>query len=210
MTQIEERVSDLEKAMRNLIYVQHKTQLSIYELSEEMREFKDEMREFKDEMRQITRELNIKWGELANRLGTIVEDLVAPNLPLTINKSFNLGEPDDILVRFKRHVKATGLRKEVDLLIVFHEPKIVFLNETKSQATDEYITQFHNFIKSGQFQEIFPEYADYLVVPVFSSIMLEKNHIKHLTDKEIFGVQIEGDILTFKNLDEVKPFYFKE
>ena len=39
------------------------------------------MTEFKDEMRLQTGQLNKKWGELSNRLGTLAEDFAAPNIP---------------------------------------------------------------------------------------------------------------------------------
>ena len=40
--------------------------------------FKDEMKEFKDESIRDRREMNKRWGEIANSLGIIVEDLVSP------------------------------------------------------------------------------------------------------------------------------------
>ena len=58
------------------------------EFKDEMREFKDEMREFKDEMpeykewsRNQIKTMNRQWGDLANKMGTLAEDLVAPSVP---------------------------------------------------------------------------------------------------------------------------------
>lgn len=205
---VEKRLSSLESLVEKIAISQLNLQASVHKLSEEMREFKDEMQGFKEEMRMISRDLNKKWGELANRLGTIVEDLVAPNLPGVIEKAFGLSPPDDVLIRFKRYVKRKNLRKEVDLLIVFHDPKILFVNETKSQASKESIREFSHFIKSGLFQEIFPEYNRYKVIPVYSTIYLGEEHVRLLTEERIFAVQIEGDILTIKNVEEIRPNYF--
>ena len=43
--------------------------------AQEMREFKNDMSEFKDEMRAARRALDKKWGDLANKMGTIIEAL---------------------------------------------------------------------------------------------------------------------------------------
>lgn len=54
-------------------------------LKDEMKAFKDEMKVFKDEMESFRvrienniKENNKQWGALANKLGTIVEDLIFP------------------------------------------------------------------------------------------------------------------------------------
>ena len=39
------------------------------------------MRAFKDELRQIIREMNMQWGAMAKKMGTMTEDLVAPSIP---------------------------------------------------------------------------------------------------------------------------------
>ena len=50
-------------------------------LSREFKSFKDEMSAFKDEMRAFKDEMNKKWGDLANRLGTLAEDIFGPGVP---------------------------------------------------------------------------------------------------------------------------------
>ncbi len=34
--------------------------------------------------------MNLKWGEIANKLGTISEDLVAPSIPRIVGEEFGL------------------------------------------------------------------------------------------------------------------------
>ncbi len=53
---------------------------------DEMKVFKDEMKAFKDEMKVFKDEMNKKWGDLANRLGTITEDIFAPGIPYLVKK----------------------------------------------------------------------------------------------------------------------------
>ena len=44
------------------------------EMKDEMKDFKGEMKSFKEESRQANREMNRRWGELANKMGTLVEE----------------------------------------------------------------------------------------------------------------------------------------
>jgi len=46
----------------------------------ESRAFKDDMSQLRDAWRQQNRAMNRKWDDMANKLGTIVEDLVDQSL----------------------------------------------------------------------------------------------------------------------------------
>lgn len=100
-----------------------------------MKDFKDEMKDFKDEM-------NKRWGDLANKMGTLVEDLIIPNLPELMKKTFDLGEPDDVMVRRKKRIKKNDIRQEFDAILVYEEKKLIVWNETKSNATKDSIKKF--------------------------------------------------------------------
>jgi len=204
---LEKRVSALEGLFQELIFAQFKTEESIFRLSKEMRAFKDEMRAFKDEMSKLVKDLNKKWGDLANKMGTLVEDLIIPNLPLALKKYFNLDEPDDIIEKYKRKIKSKNLMKEFDAIFIYRSKKIVFLNETKSKADKASINEFEQFINNKTFYNFFPEYKDYTLIPIYSSIYINKELIELLTKKKILAVRIEGDILTFENFNELKEIF---
>jgi len=97
---VEERVSELERAMMQLVYQSRQTEINIFQLSEEMRDFKSEMLIFKDEMKVFKDEMNRKWGDLVRKMGTFVEDIVLPGLPLLLKRSFDL-DVDDMSIRRK-------------------------------------------------------------------------------------------------------------
>jgi hypothetical protein len=71
----EDRVDRLEALLGQFV-----TQMAVINKAAEERlaRFKPEMREFKDEMRFSKREMDEKWGALANKLGTIIGDILAP------------------------------------------------------------------------------------------------------------------------------------
>ncbi len=179
------------------------------EFKDEMKEFKDEMKEFKDEMRkfkeeaekdrkQATREWNKKWGELANKLGTIVEDLISPAIGPVIRKYFYC-EPEQIAIRIKKRKK--DLRDEFDAVAICEDK--VFLFEVKATPRPEYVFEFIKE-KVDRFKKLFPELLDKRLYLIFASIRLEKDIINLLTKHKIFGMAYrEWEYMDILNFDEV-------
>lgn len=112
----EERIDRIERAVKDFIVSVNESHMRT---EAELREFKDEMQEshmrteaerresknemltYKEENRQQIREMNIKWGEMAKKLGTITEDLVAPSIPRIVKEEFDL-EITELMVRRKK------------------------------------------------------------------------------------------------------------
>ena len=59
------------------------------EMRTEMKEFKDEMGVFKDKMEQDHKAMNKQWGDLANKMGTLVEDIISPAIRPVVTKYFD-------------------------------------------------------------------------------------------------------------------------
>jgi len=100
---LRQEVDELREFLKELGYQSMRTELSINRLSQEMREFKEEMREFKDETVRDRKLMNKQWGDLANRLGTMVEDIVAPNLPRAASELLGCEHPSLFALRVVRH-----------------------------------------------------------------------------------------------------------
>ncbi len=201
---VTQRVSQLESIMAQLAYAQMKTEMVVQNLANEMKEFKDEMKDFKNSVNEFNSNMNKKWGELANRMGTIVADLIYPNLPHLLQKTFSLEEPRNVATNIKRKLKEKNLQGEVDMIVEFEQ--MVFINETKSSLNAEYIDKFRWFMDE-KFHLLFPEFNNKKVVPVMSSLNIDEKLIPKLTEYKIFAVHVFGDILTIKNLDEVRGEY---
>ncbi len=71
MLELEERVDSLEAMFERFIINSDNI----------LRRLEKMMIDMRQQAEQDRRELNKKWGELANRLGIVAEDIVAPNLP---------------------------------------------------------------------------------------------------------------------------------
>ncbi|WP_300970520.1 hypothetical protein [Thiocapsa sp.] len=125
---LKQEVDTLREYMKELSYQAMRTEMSLARLSEEMLAFKDENRRERQRM-------NKQWGDLANRLGTLVEDIVAPNLPRVAAELFSCPVADLFGVRVVR--RFGGETREYDALLVC--PEVVLVNETKSRLTDAHV-----------------------------------------------------------------------
>src|SRR3990170_3540170 len=165
----------------------------------ERREFKDEMLNYKEENRQQIREMNNKWGEMAKKLGTITEDLVAPSIPRIVKEEFGL-EVTDLMVRRKKKL-TDGRSKEYDAIAVAGE--CVFVDETKSTLDSENVKDFIKDIQ--EFRDYFPEYEKNKVVGILAGLYVDEGVIKY-AEKAGFLVLAIGDaLMEIKNTKEFKP-----
>lgn len=216
MTEVVERVNLLEEALTKLAYAQFNLHIEVDRLiregqasrarsEREMADFKAEMADFKAEMRADRREMNKRWGEIANRLGTIVEDIVLPNIPRIAREHFGAGELEFIGARIrKRHPAEPDRTREFDVVAAW--PGAVLLDETKGGAMrPEYLTSFAAFIKSGDFFGFFPEYAGRRLIPIFSALALAESDVRYLTREGIYALTMGDETMEIVNLAEVGP-----
>lgn len=192
-TALKEKVSGLEQMMRELAYESMKTDMALRDLSSEMKDFKKEMRDFKDEMKdfkdemkgfkqemtdfkdeirndtkQFKKELNKKWGELANKMGTIVEDIVAPGLKGVGARYFGIEEFDFFAPRLRLKSRGRSMTREFD--VIAETENYFFVVETKSSPTTEYISDFIKLIP--RLDSWFPVIREKKLIPVFASLFI--------------------------------------
>ncbi|MHA1215093.1 MAG: hypothetical protein ACTSR2_06270 [Candidatus Hodarchaeales archaeon] len=193
--QVKSKVNSLEQMMMRLVFVQQKTEMGLQSLQREMKDFKDEMKDFKDEM-------NKRWGELANKMGTIVEDIVAPNIPTIAKQYFNCKELDDLFINPQiRNKKNRKKIKEFDIVATFDDK--VILNETKSTVKKEYIDSFVSFIESQEFFDYFPQYKGMELIPIFSSLSIKEDLLDLLTKNNIYCLVMKGNTMELINYSKI-------
>ena len=155
-------MTTLERLMAELAEAQIRTH-------EEMRAFKDEMRTFKDEMRLSSQEADKRWrdsldaserawrqqwGELSNRMGTLVEDIVAPGIPALFRTVFGFDELELAAPRVRRrHRTERGRIREFDYVAMAGD--VVLVNETKSTLRPDDVPAFLTLL--AEVREFLPE-----------------------------------------------------
>ncbi|MEJ5283920.1 MAG: hypothetical protein WHS77_02610 [Brevinematales bacterium] len=186
----------------------------------EMKIFKDEMLAFKNEMKtfkdgvlifqdsvssvideikgsinelQISRqEMNKKWGDLARKMGTIAEDIIAPGAPEALMKKFGV-DTLDLMVR--RKIKDKNKNTEEFDIIILGDDEKVYLIEVKSTPTADYVLDVLD--KAKKLKEMV--YHDKEIVPIFGSLYIDEDIKKFATKNNIYVIGMKGDYLEILN-----------
>ncbi len=194
---IDAQVDTLESALGTFIV---STNAALLRLEREMREFKEEMRGFKDESERDRKRMNKQWGDLANKMGTLVEDIVAPNIPRVAKEYFGVEDLDFFAVRVaKRNARIPDLKRAFDVIAV--SKGHFFLNKTKATPRANYIDGFVETL--GEIDDWFPEYRDKALVPIFSSLSISEELVKYLTRKKIYAMGMKDDTMHIANFEDV-------
>ncbi len=177
------------------------------EFKDEMRVFKDEMGIFKDEMSGFKNEMlafknqaekdrkdsNRRWGDLANKMGTLVEDIVAPSLPRVALELFGCETPEFFAVRLRRR---DGERSfELDALLVC--PKIVIVNETKSNLNAKDVDEFS--IKLRDFKRWYPEYEGREVWGLIASLYVLPAIVERARKNKLLAMGMSDGVMQVLN-----------
>jgi hypothetical protein len=166
---------------------------------DEMREFKDEMRAYKEENRRQTREMNRQWGDLANKLGTLVEDLVYPSLPRIVAETLGR-EVIRCVPRLKQRLP-DGRVKEFDAVAVTAD--LVGLNSTKATLTSADVDRFVADITA--FREFLPEYGELPVVGILATLAVEESVLNYAEKVGFLVLAVGDEVMEVKNRPGFEP-----
>lgn len=169
--------------------------------TQDRNEWHSRWNEFEKQAAQERSEWNKRWGELANRLGTIAEDIVAPNLPRIAREQFGMDEIEDVMVRRTvRHKIDRTKQHEFDVIVASADK--VIINETKATPRLEYIDDFIQTL--ADVDGYLPEYKGRTIIPVFASLYLADHIIKYLTRRNIYAMAMGAETMTLVNFDQIQ------
>jgi len=145
------------------------------------------------------KDFNKRLAELSDSMGTLVEDMVAPNARRIASEVF----PDDPVVRLAQRVRQvhpadSGRMLEIDLLVAGQRNLMVV--EAKRRLNSEKIREFAE--KIGSIPEYMPEYAGYRLVPVVASVTIEPSVIVFLNRQKVYGVAMGDETMELVNLGQ--------
>lgn len=223
---VEYRLDTLETVLAEYIMQQNR---NLARLEREMSDFKNEMSDFKNEMsdfknesrisrdkttenidnyvkegREARKEMNKKWGEVTNKLGTFAEDFVAPNIPRIATDFFKFPSIDIFNRRQdRRNPNDASQVFEFDVFAVCHAEKKILLTDVKFTVRMIYLERVQQTAES--FRLAFPEYADYQLIVVFASMAIAPDKVKYLTKMGVYALALGNDnmdLLNFENLNQ--------
>jgi Sec-independent protein translocase protein TatA len=207
MATVEQDIANLKTdtaELRNLLRI----------LGEEIREFRANVdaaqanweqrwAKLEQEREKERREMNKRWGELANKMGTLVEDIVAPNIRRVAQELFGINDIVEFSVRRTiYHPTDKSRLKDFDALLIGADA--VVLNETKSTVRQSYIEEFIAFIPTVF--EYLPEHKGKRVIPVFSSLYIPEHFVRYLTANKIYAMAMGDETMEILNYNDIpKP-----
>jgi hypothetical protein len=144
--------------------------------------------------------LNQAWGNLANRMGTLVEDIFAPSIDIALSKYFQ-AVPDVIDTRKK--VRINGSSLEIDILAVERKKKRAFIVEIKgSPDRGEYVESFLQ--KLERVPHFLPELTDFQRIGIYAALSMQEETVKLLTRKGLYAMVFRGNVLEIVNFQDLQ------
>lgn len=181
------------------------------EFKDEMSEFKDEMKDFKEEMRQFrddskreSREFNRRLGEIANRQGRLIEDLVAPSMCRVMKLALGLDEETQCYAneRIKKEwVSDPQVIREFDVVAKCGD--YVMINETKSKLRVQDVTDLIATISLAR--EYFPEYRDRKIIGSVASVNVDTSVVNFATSKGVLVLAVGDELMDVQNPQGFAP-----
>ena len=157
--------------------------------------------ENKIELKEFKQDMNKKWGELANKMGSLIEDIFIPGIYPTLEKYFN-ARLNFIGTYIKKSIKKSGLKGEFD--IVATDEERVYLADIKSSPDREKIDDFKQKV-IPRFRKLFPEYDSKILIPIMGSLRFDEDIISYASEMGIYVMGYrEWEYLDILNFDEVK------
>jgi hypothetical protein len=205
----EERVDKLESIFGHFMAQTGAAMLRLDRIAERMEKTMAEMKrdaeqdraEWSKRFEDDRKDWNKRWGELAHKLGTIVEDIVAPNMSRVARDYFGCAEIQDFMVRrWVRSKTDRSKRREFDVIVVADDK--VIINDTKATPRLEYVDEFIRVL--GELDDYLPEYTGKTIIPVFSSLYLGEDVIAYLTKRNIYAMALGDETMQVVNFQQVQ------
>ena len=157
----------------------------------------------REEAARDRKEMNERWGNLANKMGTLVEDIVAPSIRPLAREVFGCGEQRYFGTRVSVN-RSDDLSREREFDALYVGARAVLLNETKSSPRTEDAPAFVEFVESGEFALYYPQYGQLPVKPAFSSLSIPEDMVRYLTRRGVYAIAMGDEAMQVLNLDAVR------
>ncbi len=145
-----------------------------------------------------TRKINKQWGELANKMGTLVEDLVAPSLPRILREVVACSEDEGIsmAVRVRRsHPTQKGLMQEFD--VIASCGRYALFNETKSSLAPADVDSL--LAKLAAARAYFPEYQNHKLIGAVATLYIDPSLAQYATRQGILALSTGDELMDVMN-----------
>ena len=155
------------------------------------------------EMRQWRVQAQKQWGEIANKLGTFVEDIVAPNIPRISRQILATDGQQEELLAAPRvrvwHPQDPSRMREFDYLYAARHGWLIV--ESKNDPKLKDVDAFRESLAEAK--EYFPQYASLPLYPVFAALSVPDHVVKYCTRHRIYALGLGPETMQLLNLVEM-------
>ena len=200
---LEKRLEALTQNVQRLQESQETLTQSVQKLEKSQESFTRNVQRFQDEMKEFKIEINKKWGELANRLGTLAEDIFGPGIPYLLK---SLGFETEAYF-FDLEVGPKGRRRQYDVLIFARAEdgrEKVFVAEVKNQGRSDDFNQMKSSLEA--LPELFPAVKGKGIVPVLAAFRFDEGVETYANKRGVLLVRMGGEYLEPLNSDVLKKY----
>lgn len=142
--------------------------------------------------REDTRKMNKAWGDMANRLGTLAEDVVAPNLPRLALEEFGMSKVQDMLMRATR-VSRRGSERQREYDVICAGADTVIVADVKSTPRESYIRDAKE--RLADFFDFYPEYEGRQLIGIFASWSIDAKFLPLISEAGLYGMAMGDDTM---------------
>ena len=162
-----------------------------------------EIRQDIAEMRQWRVQSQKQWGEIAQRIGSFVEDIIAPNIPRLGRQDFGLGSPEDEVFSAPRlrlrHPKDPSKTREFDYVYVAKSGWIIVESKTDPKLKD--VDDFREILAEAN--EYFPQNSSLPFYAVFASLYVPDHVVQYCTRHGIYALGMGPETMQLLNSSQL-------
>ncbi len=155
-------------------------------------------------MKQSKKELDKKWGDLANKMGTLVEDVLAPNVRRLAREHFQFNGID-MRLRWNRQKPNKKDWEEFDLVAI--GPDAVIAAEAKSSMNIETAEKVAE--KMAGFSKYAPELSHLKLIPLVGCWSISPQVETRLTQLGIYAMQMGEETMELTNAKALDSKYLR-
>jgi len=181
------------------------------ELASLAKQTQAELASLSEESKRTERQVqqtNKQMGELSQRMGTLVEDMISPDMLRILRLVANLPEETEGLVnvrvkRYYRGAVANGHAHMIELDAVAECGDYILVNETKTTFRPEYVTDFLE--KLAIMRDYFPEFGSRPVFASISSLRIDPSVALRASRQGLLVLTLAEGMLQFQNEPGFQP-----
>jgi hypothetical protein len=161
-----------------------------------------ELRRDTAEMRDWRIQSQKQWGEIANKLGSFVEDIVAPNIARLAREAFQLGDTERFSAPRVRLQHPTEPARSREFDYVYATAKGWIVVESKNDPKLKDVDSFREILADAK--EYFPQFASTPLYPIFASLYLPDHLVNYCSRHGIYALGMGPETMQLLNLADLR------